>query len=97
MQAPIGRASPGRVRPARALRYAPVIDWLLRNLALWFGLIIVLAGVVMFRTSKRDRGMAAVIVVLGLIALYFFLTSPAHAPIIVGTPSAGTPAATPSR
>lgn len=72
-----------------------MIDWLLRNLALWFGLIIVLAGVVMFRTSKRDQGMAAVIVVLGLIALYLFLTSPA--PIIVGTPGAGTPAATPGR
>lgn len=76
-------------------RTASVIDWLLRNLALWFGLVIVLAGVVMFRASKRDRGMAAVIIVVGLIALYLFLTSPAHAPIIVGTPGAATPAATP--
>lgn len=70
-----------------------MVDWLLRNLALWFGLIIVLSGVLMFRTSKRDRGMAAVIVVLGVIVLYLFLTSPAHAPITVGTPGAGTPTA----
>jgi cytochrome c biogenesis factor len=74
-----------------------VIDWLLRNLALWFGLIIMLSGVLMFKTSKRDRGMAAVIIVLGVIVLYLFLTSPAHAPITVGTPAAGTPLATPGR
>ena len=72
-----------------------MIDWLLRNLALWFGLVIVLAGVIMFRASKRDRGMAAVIVVFGLFAVYLFLTSPAHAPITVGTPGGATPAATP--
>lgn len=72
-----------------------MIDWLLRNLALWFGLVIVLAGVIMFRASKRDRGMAAVIIVFGLIALYLFLTSPAHAPIIAGTPGTGTQVATP--
>lgn len=74
-----------------------VIDWLLRNLALWFGLIIMLSGVLMFKTSKRDRGMAAVIIVLGVIVLYLFLTSPAHAPITVGTPAADTPLATPGR
>lgn len=72
-------------------------NWLLRNLALWFGLIIVLAGVVMFRASKRDRGMAAVIVVVGLIAVYLFVTAPAHAPITAGTPAASPPVATPRR
>lgn len=76
---------------------ARLADQIFANLVPILGLIVALIGVAIFRLSRRDRPIAAVVVVLGLAFIVLWVGAPEGAPPVGGTPSPLPPATPASR
>jgi hypothetical protein len=64
-----------------------VVDLFFANLVSLLGIVVALIGIAIFRLSRRDRPMAAMVVVVGIAFVVLGLTAEEGAPPVDPTPS----------